>query len=1106
MTMFTALWQNPLARWRGGLRRGAYARRGRGRFVPAVEALEGRRLLAQILFGGDVLKETFDDLPATAITDNKLDDPGYLDGVPVGTAVFHHDFGLAQGLLLPGGDTAPPSQPPGQTAQDIVIRNPPFLGAEDVLTIHPYLPPGAGTAEVHLVTLDVKSGSDTAPARIYVHSQTGFELVTGGRTNLATVTASSDDVIGKDAAGNDIKLGPITHLVMIDTIEIDNVQAVVFFPGISTPPVAKDDVCELFPDAQPGQTFNSYSLSRSSDPYGSVLDNDSLSGSGLHLAMRRRDPAHGFLSWSPNDDGTFSYTPDSTFQGTDSFTYVAQDANGFSNEATVTIVTADSPLDSDGDGVPDDVEAWVPPGKGAVYGDGNNDGTPDYLQPKVASALDSGFQYTTLVASDGAFQDVSINPVPASPPLPGGVGLTSGLYKFQLAGLAANAPAVVTLTPASGTALASANAFYVLDPGSGAWSRSDATVTGADVTLHLPGSASGVVALQGGPASVQLTAYPGQAHFVHHEGDFGTPPLTGRVDFVAPPGEAVTVVKVPSSDEGGTVDLQPDGTFVWHGSAQTGSFAFRVTDASGTATSGIATETILIDDDLPPLVVADDTDFYVFSPEGQGSSFDPSGDLLGVGSMSPVERGLFQYVYLGQKDPAHQALHFGFENLKVLIVNQPIRAFRFQVNADGTFRYLPLLGFRGVDEFSFKVNDGYRDSNVATLHIRVFHDLHDLQPQGLNFAQIQVPVSVPSETRMEAVGLEDPAIGSQITDFQPVANPSPTGDFPPGTSAADFPIGFFQFTVVWDPHGPATAEVHLSLPADATAPTHYYKYGPTPDDLTPHWYDFTFDNDPASPDFQTGAVFPGQTDPVTGEVVPAGKIYLHLRAGRRGDSNLLGGPVSIVDPGGPGLFAPAASVTGPATGTPGQPVTFALSAADPSSAALAAGFTYTIDWGDGSPVQTVAASPGNGAGVAAGHVFTRAGSFTVQVFATDASGLASTLATATIAVTAPPPPAAAPPSISSLSPAFAAANRRHLTLTVSGLNFTPASVVTFNGRPLQTTFVSDTRLVVANVLDQVRPLLRHGRRRVPGRARGKGLVAVVDPVGGASAPVLFAIR
>src|SRR5262245_56972351 len=86
----------------------------RRRFQLALEALEDRRLLAQVLFGGGVLQETFDDLPTNAITSGTLDDPGYLNGTAVGAAVFHHD--LAGFSLGSGGTTTPTTQPPGQTA------------------------------------------------------------------------------------------------------------------------------------------------------------------------------------------------------------------------------------------------------------------------------------------------------------------------------------------------------------------------------------------------------------------------------------------------------------------------------------------------------------------------------------------------------------------------------------------------------------------------------------------------------------------------------------------------------------------------------------------------------------------------------------------------------------------------------------------------------------------------------------------------------------------------------------------------------------------------------------------------------------------------------
>jgi len=92
------------------------------------------------------------------------------------------------------------------------------------------------------------------------------------------------------------------------------------------------------------------------------------------------------------------------------------------------------------------------------------------------------------------------------------------------------------------------------------------------------------------------------------------------------------------------------------------------------------------------------------------------------------------------------------------------------------------------------------------------------------------------------------------------------------------------------------------------------------------------------------------------------------------------------------LVPPTAAIAGPSTAIPGQPITFTLSATSPSPSDQAAGFTFTINWGDGSALQTIAATPGNGAGTAVSHVFSTAGTFTPQVQATDDGGASSSLA------------------------------------------------------------------------------------------------------------------
>jgi hypothetical protein len=94
---------------------------------------------------------------------------------------------------------------------------------------------------------------------------------------------------------------------------------------------------------------------------------------------------------------------------------------------------------------------------------------------------------------------------------------------------------------------------------------------------------------------------------------------------------------------------------------------------------------------------------------------------------------------------------------------------------------------------------------------------------------------------------------------------------------------------------------------------------------------------------------------------------------------------------------PTAALAGPASGVRGQPRTFTFAATDVPSD-QAAGFTYTIDWADGSPLQTITRMAGNGAGVAVDHVFTATGTYRVQVTAADQYGLASQSASQVIAI------------------------------------------------------------------------------------------------------------
>jgi hypothetical protein len=105
------------------------------------------------------------------------------------------------------------------------------------------------------------------------------------------------------------------------------------------------------------------------------------------------------------------------------------------------------------------------------------------------------------------------------------------------------------------------------------------------------------------------------------------------------------------------------------------------------------------------------------------------------------------------------------------------------------------------------------------------------------------------------------------------ANPSPS-DTP---AEAEFPFGFFDFSIDGLEQGEAV-NVTMIL-HNGTSITKYYKFGITPDNLTPHWYEFMFNG-------QTGAEINGNV------------ITLHFVDGLRGDEDITVNG-SIKEPGGP---------------------------------------------------------------------------------------------------------------------------------------------------------------------------------------------------------------
>jgi VCBS repeat-containing protein len=157
-----------------------------------------------------------------------------------------------------------------------------------------------------------------------------------------------------------------------------------------------------------------------------------------------------------------------------------------------------------------------------------------------------------------------------------------------------------------------------------------------------------------------------------------------------PDGDLLSAVLVTGPAHG-QLTLNPSGSFTYtpagnyHGPD---SFTYKAND--GQADSNVATVTITVTpvNDRPVALddayqVAEDGVLTVPTPGVLGNDTDPDGDLLSAVLVT---------------GPAHGQL---------------------TLNPSGTFTYTPAGNYHGLDNFTYKANDGQADSNVATVTITV---------------------------------------------------------------------------------------------------------------------------------------------------------------------------------------------------------------------------------------------------------------------------------------------------------------------------------------------------------------------------------------------------
>ncbi|MEP0940222.1 MAG: Ig-like domain-containing protein [Rhizobiaceae bacterium] len=477
---------------------------------------------------------------------------------------------------------------------------------------------------------------------------------------------------------------------------------------------------------------------------GNVMTNDSDVDTvpGSLNATRVSDVTNGTLTL--NADGSFTYDPDTGYSGSDQFTYQLDDGALDSNVATVTItvniaVANTAPvadpvtISGDEDGSPfsitltgtdadagDSVKEFIIKDISGLNGeifDPNNPGTALAVGNKITAATDAAgisfeptadfngttsFSFAAIDASEdeeGASADVTISlaPVGDNP-----VFAVTGDLGTVTAGTAFSQDIIVedvdgdTLTIAAAGDLGWLTLSGTTDNGDNTFTATlSGTPTGSDVgtldfTIRVTGS--GVLPLD---QNFSVTVNGANEAPVANGTAVSTDEDTQLTSMTVLTSDAETdpaslTPTVVSDVSHGNLTLYGDGTFTYtpnddfNGSDQ---FTYKVSD--GEAESNEATVDITID------AVND-------APVAVNDTFGTAEDVAILSDVLTNDTDV-------DTDPA---------SLTAVLVSNVSNG-NLTLGSNGSFTYTPDSGFFGSDQFSYRLNDGVDDSNVATVVLTI---------------------------------------------------------------------------------------------------------------------------------------------------------------------------------------------------------------------------------------------------------------------------------------------------------------------------------------------------------------------------------------------------
>ncbi|WP_210607808.1 tandem-95 repeat protein [Priestia flexa] len=412
-------------------------------------------------------------------------------------------------------------------------------------------------------------------------------------------------------------------------------------------------------------------------------------------------PANGVVVLNPN--GTYTYTPNLNFNGTDQFAVLVSDGQGGTAISVVTITVIpvnDPPVVPNYTFTTQEDSAVI----GAVVAvDPDQDPLTYQLQNSPANGVavvnpNGTFTYTpnlnfngtdvfTVLVSDGqggtAVSTITINIIPVNdPPITGNLSFTINEDTTLANRVTATDPDGDPLTfslqnaPTNGTVLVNADGTFTYTP--------NLNFNGTDVFTVLVSDGQGGTAV----STVTITVLP-----------VNDPPTVPNYTFSTQEDASVVGTIVGNDVDGdpltyalqtqasnGTAIVNANGTFTYTPNLNfngTDVFTVLVSDGQGgTAVSTVTINVLPVND--PPIT----GNLFFTIPEdnslaGQVTATDVDGDPLTFSLQNPPVNGT------------------------VL------------VNADGTFTYTPNLNYNGSDQFTVLVSDGQGGTAVSTVFITI---------------------------------------------------------------------------------------------------------------------------------------------------------------------------------------------------------------------------------------------------------------------------------------------------------------------------------------------------------------------------------------------------